>query len=68
MKAPDFKVDVVWVPNSAEIARLCRLDTDLNVTDGDVKGYLAKGDKALERFAPEERSEIVAAIIKGMAS
>lgn len=50
--------------DSQEIARLCTLDLGKEVTSDEVRNFLIAGERALDRFSPEERSDIAATIMK----
>lgn len=50
-----------------ELARLCTLDSGVEVTSADVRRYLLVGGAALGRFSPEDRHEIVSTLLKEMA-
>lgn len=50
-----------------DLARLCTADLGREVTSLDVVTYLTEGTAGLERFTPEERSDIRATLIKEMA-
>jgi hypothetical protein len=52
---------------SAAIARLCTLDSGVEVTPDDVRRYLLVGVSALERFTAEQRHEIQTTIVKELA-
>lgn len=54
--------------DSANLARLCSLDSGVEVSADDVRNYLLTGDAALEHFDAEAQHEIRMTLLKELAS
>jgi hypothetical protein len=54
--------------DSHELARLCSLDIGQEVTADEVRNYLLVGERALERFSPEDRRDLFATLAKELLS